>query len=154
MAATDHPDCPRGAAVTLTRTFNAPREQVFRAWTDPKYVARWWGPRGFTTIVRALEVRPGGSWRIEQQGADGSVRRFAGTYLEVVGPERIINTFGIEGGDTSLVETHRFEDIDGKTRLTTLTQLMTITCGAPPAAGPMPDVDRRGDLPPPRAAAR
>lgn len=145
---------PQEAAVTLTRTFNAPRERVFRAWTDPRYVARWWGPRGFKTVVRTLDVRPGGSWRIEQQGADGSVRRFAGTYLEVVTPERIVNTFSIAGHDMSLVETHCFEDIDGRTRLTTVTQIMTVACDAPAVAGPPQDIVRGRAARPMQPAAR
>ena len=53
---------PKGELV-LTRTFDAPRELVFKVWTDPKHVALWWGPHGFTTIVQEMDVRPGGAWR-------------------------------------------------------------------------------------------
>ena len=49
--------------ITITRVFNAPRELVFKAWTDPKHVDRWWGPRGFQTQTSEMDMRPGGVWR-------------------------------------------------------------------------------------------
>ena len=54
----------------VTRVFVAPRSRVFKAWTDPKHVARWWGPHGFTNAVCELEVRPGGGVRIDMRGPD------------------------------------------------------------------------------------
>ena len=49
--------------IVTTRVFNAPRELVFEAWTNPKHLVQWWGPNGFTTTVRAIDVRPRGVWR-------------------------------------------------------------------------------------------
>jgi uncharacterized protein YndB with AHSA1/START domain len=54
---------PTKVELVLTRTFDAPRKLVFKAWTDPKHLARWWGPRGFKTEIHEMDVRPGGVWR-------------------------------------------------------------------------------------------
>jgi uncharacterized protein YndB with AHSA1/START domain len=50
--------------IVTTRVFDAPRELVFEAWTNPKHLVQWWGPHGFTTTIRAIDVRPGGVWRV------------------------------------------------------------------------------------------
>ena len=76
--------------LVLTRVFDAPRELVFKAWTDPKCVAQWWRPRGFTNPVCELDVRPGGAIRIHMRGPDGTVYPMMGVYQEVVEPERIV----------------------------------------------------------------
>ena len=76
--------------LTITRVLDAPRELVFQAWTDPKRVAQWWGPKGFTTPVCELDVRPGGSILIHMRGPDGKVYPMTGTYREVQPPERIV----------------------------------------------------------------
>ena len=55
----------------LTRTLDAPRALVFRAWTEPEHLARWWGPQGFTTPSCTMDVRPGGAWRICMRAPDG-----------------------------------------------------------------------------------
>jgi len=65
---------------------------VFKAWTDPKRVARWWGPQGFTNPVCELDARPGGAIRIHMRGPDGTVYPMTGVYQEVVEPERIVFT--------------------------------------------------------------
>jgi uncharacterized protein YndB with AHSA1/START domain len=78
------------AELFLTRTFDAPRELVFQVWTDPRHLARWWGPRGFTTTIREMEVRPGGAWRYSMLGPDGKEYPFDGVYVEVVEPERLV----------------------------------------------------------------
>ena len=78
--------------LVLTRVFDAPREVVFKAWTDPKRVARWWGPQGFTNPVCELDARPGGAIRIHMRGPDGTVYPMTGVYQEVVEPERIVFT--------------------------------------------------------------
>ena len=78
--------------LVLTRLFDAPRELVFKAWTDPKCVAQWWHPRGFTNPVCELDVRPGGTIRIHMRGPDGTVYPMTGVYQEVVEPERIVFT--------------------------------------------------------------
>ena len=57
--------------LVITRIFDAPRELVWRAWTDPKHVAQWWGPNGFTNTIHEMDVRPGGVWRFVMHGPDG-----------------------------------------------------------------------------------
>jgi uncharacterized protein YndB with AHSA1/START domain len=77
---------------TVSRTFAAPRESVYRLWTDPAYVALWWGVEGATNPVCELDVQPGGAWHIDMQTASGKVYRNFGTYLEVVPNERLVFT--------------------------------------------------------------
>jgi uncharacterized protein YndB with AHSA1/START domain len=104
----------------MSRVFDAPRDLVFRACTDPALIPQWWGPRRMTTLVDQMDVRPGGAWRFVQTDADGSVYAFRGEYREVVPPERMVQTFEWEGmpGHIS-VETMTLEELDGKTRMTT-----------------------------------
>lgn len=78
------------AELITTRIFDAPREMVFRAWTDPARLKRWWGPRGFANPVCDVDVRPGGAIRIDMLGPDGKVYPMTGTYLEVEEPERLV----------------------------------------------------------------
>src|ERR1700739_5045499 len=75
--------------VIITRIFDAPRELVFKAWTDPKHVAQWWGPKGFTNPVCELDVRVGGAIRIHMRSPDGSVYPMKGEFREIVPPERL-----------------------------------------------------------------
>ena len=76
--------------LVLTRVFDAPRERVWKAWTDPRQVAQWWGPAGFTNPRCEVDVRPGGVLRIDMRGPDGTVYPMAGVYREVVAPERLV----------------------------------------------------------------
>lgn len=110
---------PGVAAVAMTRVFNAPRERVFAAHTDPTQIARWWGPKGYTTVIDTLDARTGGSWRFVQADPDGREFSFRGVYHDVVPPERVINTFEYESrpGHVSL-ESLTLQDEDGKTHLT------------------------------------
>jgi uncharacterized protein YndB with AHSA1/START domain len=78
--------------LVLTRVIDAPRELVFKAWTDPKQVAQWWGPRGFSNPVCELDLRPGGAIRIHMRGPDGTVYPMTGVFNEVVEPERLVFT--------------------------------------------------------------
>ena len=111
---------PSDREITMTRVFDAPRELVFHAHIDPQHVPHWWGQRGSTTIVDTMDVRPGGAWRFVQRAADGTEYGFRGEYREVVPPERLVYTFEFEGMPGHiLVETITFEELDGKTRLTT-----------------------------------
>jgi len=111
---------PSDREITMTRVFDAPRELVFQAHIDPRHVPHWWGQRGSTTIVDTMDVRPGGAWRFVQRDADGTEYGFRGEYREVVPPERLVYTFEFEGMPGHiLVETITFEELDGKTRLTT-----------------------------------
>jgi uncharacterized protein YndB with AHSA1/START domain len=102
--------------VFITRVFDAPRERVFKAHTDPKLIAQWWGPARYTTVVDKLDARPGGTWRFLNRDADGNEYAFHGVFVEVIEPERITWTFEFEGmpGHISL-ETVTFEEHEGRT---------------------------------------
>jgi len=121
----------------LTRIFKAPRALVFKAWTDPRQMAQWWGPRHFTNPVCELDVRPGGAWRIVMRGPDGSEHPAKGFYREIVEPERIVWTIdhsdlpdewhdmvnpnrpkGQGKPKIEVLSTVTFEEIDGQTKLT------------------------------------
>ncbi len=82
----------------LTRMIEAPREAVFKAWTDPALIARWLGPSGVRAEVRHIDARRGGSYRIDMQGTSGSLGIVGGIYREVVPPERLVFTW-ILGGE-------------------------------------------------------
>jgi uncharacterized protein YndB with AHSA1/START domain len=103
-----------------TRIFDAPRELVFAAFTDPKHLAQWWGPDGFTTTTSKFEFRPGGVWRFVMHGPDGRDYQNRITFDEIVPPARIVYHHG--GGDdvepVQFTTTVTFEDLGGKTRLT------------------------------------
>lgn len=75
--------------ITATRVFEAPRELVFDAWTDPKHIAQWWGPKGFTNTIHTMDVRPGGVWDFIMHGPDGVDYKNKVIYREVVRPERL-----------------------------------------------------------------
>jgi uncharacterized protein YndB with AHSA1/START domain len=81
--------------VTVTRTLEAPRELVWRAWTRPEHFTRWFGTPPFTTPLDriAMDVRPGGEWRAMQVSSDGTEMPFIGVYREIAEPERLVFTF-------------------------------------------------------------
>ncbi len=106
----------------ITREFDAPRELVFRAFTDPKLYVQWLGPRRFAMTLEKFEPRSGGMWRYISKDKDGNQYGFHGVNHEVLAPERIIDTFEFEGmpekGHVSL-ETMKLEELpDGRTELT------------------------------------
>ena len=93
MAASAKPDAALEArSIVTTRVFDAPRALAFKAWTDPKHLARWWGPKGFTNPVCETDPRPGGAIRIDMRAPDGTVYPITGAYREVVPPERLVFT--------------------------------------------------------------
>jgi uncharacterized protein YndB with AHSA1/START domain len=106
----------------VTREFDAPRELVFKAHTDPKLFAQWIGPRGLNTSLETFEPVSGGRWRFVQKDQDGNEFGFHGVFHEV-SPERVIQTFEFDGLPESghvVLETLRLEDLpNGRTRLTT-----------------------------------
>jgi uncharacterized protein YndB with AHSA1/START domain len=106
--------------VVMQRVFDAPRELVWKAFTDPDSIPRWWGPRVLTTTVEKMEVRPGGAWRFIQHDAEGAEYAFNGVFKEIDSPKFLSYTFNFEGipGDHEVFETVRFEDLDGKTKVT------------------------------------
>lgn len=79
----------------LVRTFDAPRELVWKAWTDPQHLAMWWGPHGFSNPVCEVDVRVGGAIHIEMRGPDGTIYPNDGEFVEVVPPERLAFTSGV-----------------------------------------------------------
>jgi len=105
------------------RTFDAPRERVWKAFTDPELVPRWWGPHGTTTTVVEMDVRPGGTWRYVSRASDRDDVTFYGEYLEVDPPKRLEWTFmfDVEGvGPMGGPETFTFDEVDGKTKVTSV----------------------------------
>jgi uncharacterized protein YndB with AHSA1/START domain len=102
------------------REFDAPRDLVFAAFTDPKHLAHWWGPNGFTTTAHSFDFRPGGVWRFVMHGPDGRDYQNRITFEEIVPPERIVYRHG--GSDdvepVHFKQTVVFEDIGGRTRIT------------------------------------
>lgn len=107
-------------SIITTRLFDAPRELVFEAFTDPRHLMHWWGPNGFTLTIRSMDMRPGGVWRFVMHGPDGTDYENRIVYDEVVRPERLVYRHG-GGDDVEPVQFHvtvTFEDKGGKTRLT------------------------------------
>jgi uncharacterized protein YndB with AHSA1/START domain len=110
---------PSDREIVITRVFDAPRRLVFDAMTKPEHVKRWYGPSYLTLKSCEIDFRVGGKWRYVLQGPDGNDFAFSGEYREIVTPERVVNTEGFEGlpGHEALV-TVTFDEVDGKTRLT------------------------------------
>lgn len=113
--------------IIITRIFDAPRDLVFQAWTDPQHIAQWWGPRGFTTRVIEMDLRPGGRSRYVMVGPDGTEYPVTGVFQEIVPPERIVATDEFDEGyeqvsdaklPQGMVMTILFEDMGGQTKLT------------------------------------
>ena len=103
-----------------SRLIDAPRELVWSVWTDPKHLAQWWGPDGFTTTTSAFDFRPGGMWRFVMHGPDGRDYENRITFDAIVKPERLEYHHG-GGDDVEPVQfrtTVTFEDLGGKTRVT------------------------------------
>lgn len=112
---------PSDREIVMSRVFDAPRELVFRAYTEAEHIPHWWGPRGLTTTVDTLDPRPGGAWRFVQRDQDGNEYGFHGEFREVVAPERLVYTFEFEGMPGHVVvDTLTFEEQDGKTTVTAL----------------------------------
>jgi uncharacterized protein YndB with AHSA1/START domain len=114
---------PSEREIRIERVFEAPRDRVFAVYTDPALIPEWWGPRGTTTIVDEMDVRPGGRWRFVSQDCEGNETAFRGVYREITPPERIEQTFEWEGlpGHIS-VETATFEDLGDRTRVVTVSR--------------------------------
>ena len=130
---------PTTRELTLIRTFDAPRELVFRAWTDPSLVAAWWGPRGFTNPVCEVDARPGGAIRIHMRGPDDTVYPMTGHFEEVVPPERLVFISAAIGEDPQnpILEnrnTVTFAELGRKTQVTLQVVVLKATEAA---AGPL-----------------
>jgi uncharacterized protein YndB with AHSA1/START domain len=121
MAATSSLDLESDVKTIVgSRLIDAPRELVWLAWTDPRHLAQWWGPDGFTTTTSAFDFRPGGVWRFVMHGPDGRDYENRVTFDAIVKPERLDYHHG-GGDDVEPVQfrtTVTFEDAAGKTRVT------------------------------------
>jgi uncharacterized protein YndB with AHSA1/START domain len=112
-----------GRVLVIERTFEAPRDLIFRCWSEPDRLVRWIGPQGFTTTILTWELRQGGSYRLQMRGPDGQTHWQQGVFVEIVPPERIVRTFcwaDAEGLSTrpETLLTVTFADLGGRTRLT------------------------------------
>jgi len=100
--------------IAMTRMFDAPREMVFAMWTNPDHVAWWFGPHGFSMTIESMDVRPGGSWKFVMHGPDGRAYENHIVYTIVDRPSRLCYSHTVPKFDVEIT----FEDVDGKTRLT------------------------------------
>jgi len=101
------------------REFDAPRDLVFAAWTDPKHLAQWWGPNGFTTTTHSFDFRPGGQWRFVMHGPDGRDYQNLVTFDEISRPDRIVYRHGgtVDVEPVQFKTTVVFEDLGLRTRI-------------------------------------
>ena len=108
--------------LVISRTFDAPRDLVFAAWTDPHHVREWWGPVSYPARYVEMDVRPGGAWRMCLRSTEGKPELWqGGVFREVVPPERLVFTFAWdEEGERGLqtLVTVTFTEEGGKTRMT------------------------------------
>lgn len=121
MPETANASLPSDQEIVITRVYDAPRELVWRAWTEIEHVSQWWGPAGFTTTTHSRELKPGGEWRYVMHGPDGRDYENIVTFLEVVPPERLSYKHG-GAGDTEPINfrsTVTFDDLgSNRTRIT------------------------------------
>jgi uncharacterized protein YndB with AHSA1/START domain len=107
--------------IVIAREFDAPRELVWDAMTNPQHVVNWWGPRGFTTTIETMDFRVGGDWKHVMHGPDGTEYPNHSVFKEIVKPEKIVYSLGggKKGGcEVQFVSTWTFEDLEkNKTRL-------------------------------------
>lgn len=101
--------------VVTTRVVNAPQARVFEAWIDPKHVAQWWGPDGFTTTIEEMDVQPGGVWQSVMRGPDGTDYRNNSVFDEIARPARLVYSH-ITGPVFRMTVT--FDEGGGKTTVT------------------------------------
>jgi len=122
--------------LVITRVFGASRKLVWKAWTDPKQLAQWWGPHEFTNPVCELDVRPGGAIRIHMRGPDGTVYPMTGVYQTIVEPERLVFTSAVpDDKGRSLFEVLTivtFAEQGGKTTQTLQARVVKKTAAAAP----------------------
>lgn len=117
--------------LVITRVFDAPRELVFQAWTDPKHLAHWWGPKGFTMEISKMDFQPGGIFHYCQRSPQGHTMWGKFVFQEIEAPERLafVNSIADEAGNTipnpwnaalprEILNVLTFSEQDGKTTLT------------------------------------
>ncbi|MDB6016560.1 MAG: polyketide cyclase [Pedosphaera sp.] len=104
-----------GQEIVSTRLFDAPRELVFKAWTDPNHLVHWWGPNGFTNTFHEFDLRPGGMWRFVMHGPDGTDYKNENVFVEIIKNERLVFDH-VSGPLFQAIVT--FADEAGKTKVT------------------------------------
>jgi uncharacterized protein YndB with AHSA1/START domain len=114
---------PTDEQILITREFAAPRDRVYKAWTTPELVKRWWNAKRGEVTVAEIDLRVGGEWRYVMVTDDGFEVGFHGEFREIVPNERIVSTEVYEGApDAEAVNTITFDEVDGRTMLTILVQ--------------------------------
>jgi uncharacterized protein YndB with AHSA1/START domain len=120
----------KGREFVIRREYEAPRELVFKAWTDPKHLVEWWGPRGFTNPVVQWDARPGSRIYVVMRAPNGAEFPMGGEFREVAAPERLVFTSGAldEQGKPmfEFLHTVTLVERNGRTALT-ITSLVTMT---------------------------
>lgn len=101
--------------IVTTRVIRAPRELVWRIWTDPEHLRNWWGPRGFTNTFHEFDLRPGGAWRFIMHGPDGADYQNESVFVEVTRPERLVFD---HISPPHFRATVLFDDLNGRTKIT------------------------------------
>lgn len=110
---------PNKQEIIISRIFEAPRDLVFRMWTDAAYLPEWWGPSVITTVVDSLDPKKGGVWRYVQRDPAGNEYAHNGVFHEVAAPERLVHTYEFEGVPSVGLVTVTFEELQGgRTHLT------------------------------------
>lgn len=106
--------------IVITRIFNAPRDLVFQAFTDPRHVDHWYGPRGFTTKTSAMDLKVGGAWHFVMRHDQHGEFKNRVVYQQIVRPERLQYTHdsGVDGDPSAFEVTVTFEETSGKTKVT------------------------------------
>ncbi len=94
MAAQSEAASNAGRELVMTRVVDAPQELVFKAWTEPAHLIKWWGPKGFTNTFHQIDIRPGGVWKFTMHGPDGIDYPNQIVFEEVVHPERLVYSHG------------------------------------------------------------
>lgn len=124
---------PGDDRILVTREFEAPRHLVYRAWTTPELVARWWTAKRGSAVEMEIDLRVGGRWRYAMETHDGQEVAFHGEYREVVPEERLVTTEVYEGAPlppqeleaNATINTVTFAEQDGRTVVTMLTECPT-----------------------------
>lgn len=118
---------PNSTLISITRLFDAPRELVYRAYTDPELIPQWLGPREMTTRIEQYDLRNGGVWRYVSIDPDGGEWAFRGVFHGDPSVEGVTQTFEFEGMPGHIcLETVHFEDADGRTLVRTLSAFQSV----------------------------
>lgn len=104
--------------IVITRIISAPRAKVWKVWTEPVHLEKWWGPTGFTITTKEIDVRTGGEWRFVMHGPDGTDYPNNIVFTEIVEPQRICHDHGSDDGTVAFQAVITFEDLGDKTKLT------------------------------------